>query len=448
MLLGEDGSSFGQATYVDAGRTLQGLVSGDLNQDGIPDIAVVDVLDGKLIVIIGKGQGIMNMPVSYPVGLWPSDLAIGNFDSQKGNDLVVCGHGTRGISIYVNQGDGQFIPVTIPAGAAAKRCKAADLNGDGLDDIVVLEAGTDVADDIAVLMNRGSGNFEPAARFAVGAGATDFVIADFNDDGAPDLATLNAGSGMQTTFSVSILLNEVHVVNGTPVGTRAFTSAPPVPLNCPSLLNGVPILCHPNFLAAGDFDNDGFSDFAVTIFTEPRVAGTSSAATSGLVQAFQGHGTGAFDLATQVTVGNNPQGIVAADFDGDDTLDLAIAEQGSFSVRILNALPFPRGRCGGLCALGQQCSSGFCVDGVCCSVASCPAGQGCNMPGMGGVCAPPAPNGYPCCGSEQCASGQCTDGVCCQDDRCAAGSSCNIPGFEGTCAELQCAGWSETSGEV
>lgn len=459
VVFGQDGTSFGSVVDLNVGRVLRGVQAGDLNSDGIPDIAVVDLLDGHAFVVTGNGDGTFNQPVSYKVGLRPIDIAIGNFDRQKGNDLVICDQLNHEVGVYLNEGLGRgFSSIgEFPAGASVKRCKAADLNGDGFDDIVVLNAGRDVG-DISIRMNTGTGSFRVLTwNFIVGVDPADFAIADFNADGVPDLAVLNTGgTGVQNEFSVSILLNQTEVVNGTTRGTGLFTTLSPVRVSCPLTFGGIPIQCTPNFIAAADLDNDGFNDFAVTFSTKPTNTATMIN-TPGVVSAYKGHGDGTFDFSSQVSVGSDPQGVVAGDFNGDGITDLAIAEQGSLSVRILNALPPPLGECDKQCHVGHQCSSGFCVDGVCCNVASCPAGQFCNIPGTAGVCAPPAPNGNRCCssaddqgGDGRCASGHCTDGVCCQDNRCPAGQSCAVAMHEGLCTVLSpgCIGDCDHGGTV
>ena len=491
VLFGQDGTSFGSIVDITVGRVLRGIQAGDLNSDGNPDIAVVDFLDSRVFLVTGNGNGTFNQPVSFKVGLRPIDVGIGNFDRQKGNDLVTADQIINKVTVLLNQGlnrgftsIGEFAVGKIP-----KRLEVADFNGDGFDDIIVINTGAggtaNGADDASVLINTGVGSFrEPPINFVVGAGAKDVAIADYNNDGAPDLAVLNAfASNTPNEYSVTVLLNQTQVVNGKTVGTGFFDLQTPVRVACPPSINGIAILCQPNFIAAGDFDNDGFTDFAISFFTHP-LNGGGSISTAGLVQAYQGHGNGSFDYSTQVSVGLNPQGLVAGDFNGDGVTDLAIAEQGSRTVRIITALPPPPQPLGQQCRFGRQCASGFCVDDVCCGTVSCPTDQFCNILGVGGtfggVCSPPAPAGNPCtdgvqcqsgfcvdgfccetrtCGSgefcnsgtcgppagngvpcnanEQCSSGFCTDGVCCQDDRCPVGQVCNIPDFEGQCTSTK-----------
>src|SRR5215469_14873303 len=61
---------------------------------------------------------------------------------------------------------------------------AADLNGDGIPDIVVGNYGSG---NVAVFYGSPAGSFEAPKKFPVGAGPIAVVIADFNKDGHPDI---------------------------------------------------------------------------------------------------------------------------------------------------------------------------------------------------------------------------------------------------------------------
>jgi hypothetical protein len=439
VLFGQkDGNSFGSVTDLSVGSRPRGVQAKDLNSDGIPDIAVADYFSSRVFVVTSNGNGTFNQPAGYKVGLHPVDVGIGNFDNQKGNDLMTVDLTNNNVMVLLNLGGNKGFPTTgggtFSAGKIPKRGETADLNGDGFDDIIVVNTGTLAADDVSVLMNTGSGGFQstPPRDYVVGAGARDIAIADLNNDGAPDLAVLNGGiTTLQNGFSVSILLNTLAGGQG----TGLFSTETPLRISCPPQLNGIPVTCHPNFIAAGDFDNDGFIDLAVSFFTLGS-NGSGTVATPGLINTYKGHGDGTFDFSSQITVGVDPQGVAAGDFNGDGVSDLVVAERGSKSVRILTAVPPPPLQNGAPCNVGRQCVSTFCTDKTCCKTASCPVSSGgqpaerCDIPDTGGICAPPAPDGSPCDLSDQCSSGFCIDGTCCHTRTCGSGECCN----SGTCA--------------
>jgi hypothetical protein len=498
VLYGTSGATFSTVLDLAIGRRAQQIATGDLNEDGLPDIAIVTNVANSVYVVDSAGNGTFNLPPRGPfvVGKKPVDIAVGNFDNKNGLDMVTADLLLDRVTVLLNQGRNRGFQSLgdFPVGHRPKAVAVGDFNNDGLDDIVAVNTGQQAADDISVLLNNGVGSFNPPTGFVVGAKAKSISVADVNNDGAPDILVLNSGlTATVNTFTVSVLLDQTTTVGGKVKGTGFFTTLTPMQVTCPTTIGGVPIFCSPNVITTGDFDADGNEDFALTFQTLPQLG--QSSPTAGLISAYSGAGDGTFTFATQVSVGLRPNGIVAADFNGDTIPDLATAEEGDRTVRIVLSLP-PVKRCPGeLCNLGKQCifpdenltregtcpgdetRPGFCVDGTCCTEDQCPAGQFCNIPGSEGschapldnggrctldsqcesgfcvdgfccgsracpagtfcntgTCLPPADNGLPCNQPQQCQSSFCVDGICCSDSRCPVGQRCDISGEEGVCS--------------
>ena len=70
----------------------------------------------------------------------------------------------------------------------------ADLNHDGIPDLVIANEGDEfvTSNDVSVLVGRGDGTFAAERRFTWCRGLTQsVVVADVNHDGIPDLVTAN-----------------------------------------------------------------------------------------------------------------------------------------------------------------------------------------------------------------------------------------------------------------
>ncbi len=364
VLLGAPDGAFRSPRTFSVGHELRGIAAGDLNCDGNADIAVVDSSDDHLFVATGNGDGTFGQPAAYLTGKGPVDVVIGNFDGQSCADVAVLNQADGTVSIFRNLGrDRGFEVHDFAVGDLPLRLKATDLDGNGVDDLVTIVQGAAGPDAVAVLINAGDGSFSGPRTFAVNPGSIDLTVADFNDDGAPDIAVLNADPSGATPHSVALLPQQVDASTGEPIGTGAFPAMQgSIQLPCPANLNLVPIVCTPTSIAAGDYDGDGFVDLVVSSSTRPVDA--TAADTPGFISGFGGQGDGTLDFSTQTLIGVDPAAIGSADLTGDGLLDIVVTERTSRAVliaRMLTPIYVPSHGC----RLNDQCGSGCCVGGLC-----------------------------------------------------------------------------------
>jgi FG-GAP-like repeat/FG-GAP repeat len=193
----------GNGTFVNAGAV--GLVPrntpvvGDLSGDGVADVAVVDG-SGNILY----RQGIVNEPGNFesPITINPGAPArdIARVVTARGVMLAAVDATDNALTLYQDL-KGQFVRVgTLPTGSMPAQVVAADLSGDGSDDLIVrnAEGGT-----LTLLPSNGQGWFLPPVTLAVGAGVSNVSVADLNDDGRPDIVLSNQSSG-----SVEVLENQ------------------------------------------------------------------------------------------------------------------------------------------------------------------------------------------------------------------------------------------------
>ena len=240
-------------------------------------------------------------------------------------------------------------PVAYAVGPGVKAMAAKDLNGDGHLDLVVTAY---MAQSVSVLMGNGDGTFGAAASYPVctncgtSAAPLDLAIADFNNDGKPDIAAsaeslnlavlLGDGTG---AFSISSGLSSPHAVMAVTVADFNGDTRPDVAAACgggsldgamevfldtatglggPTSFSSLTML---QDVVAADFNNDGHADVLVL-----HNNGNNNGAGG---EIYLGNGDGTFQPATTfVTMPQNDLFDAAVgDFNGDSKPDVIIAGQ-------------------------------------------------------------------------------------------------------------------------
>jgi hypothetical protein len=172
---------------------------GDLNNDGIPDIALTDSVGVKVLLHTGAAA---SLTYAAPVAVFTQSvnpgitganlIAIADVNGDGLNDLVITDPGPVGSPPTVNillqnkSAPGTFLaPVSyaLSGNSVPQSIVVTDVNGDGHPDIVI--GGSTV---VNVLLQNASvpGTFLAAASYAT-SNATQVAIADVNGDGLVDI---------------------------------------------------------------------------------------------------------------------------------------------------------------------------------------------------------------------------------------------------------------------
>ena len=189
-------------------------------------------------------------------------IANGDFNSDGILDLVTVNAGT--LSFYRGLGGGKFgKPVNQPLTQYRGQVVAADFNRDGALDLAIATACCTGSGEVTILLGNNDGTFRQGKNISVGGNnAVNLALADFNGDHLPDLG-------------VSVYTGHTEVFLGNGDGTFRLAS---------TLTNGG------TQAVAGDFNADGHQDLAM-------VAGSS-------VALYLGNGNGTFKSPVLASLSN------------------------------------------------------------------------------------------------------------------------------------------------
>ena len=293
------------------------MVLGDWNGDGKIDIALAGALPQAgsyaLAVMLSKGGGTFQTPVTYSLTATPFALNAADFNSDGKLDLVTAG--SSGVSVWLGNGDGTFKAAI--STAASQHVEQgvllviADFNQDGHPDIATATQGT-VSDqgvpDLTVFLGNGDGTFQPNIISSLQ--YFPLAVGDLNGDGKPDLI---ATTGSMTATA---LLNS---------GNATFTVGPSVDLWSQDVSGPITL---------AELNGDQKLDLLAGL------TAVDGSANLGIVSVLYGNGDGSFAefpsygaTTSQISIP-----LVAADFNNDGKPDLATAfvgPEGYSNIRLL-----------------------------------------------------------------------------------------------------------------
>jgi hypothetical protein len=177
-----------------------GLAVGDLNKDGIPDLAVPVPTEG-LMIFQGNGDGTFATPsILSTSGAGPIAVALGDFNADGFLDAAAANSTSSNVAFLLGNGDGTFRNVVwpTPTGGSPQFMATGDFNGDGRLDVI-----TTGEPDITVLLQQ-----PPPQLAAVSPGSLTFGNQNVGTTGTSQPVTLsNTGTAALTIASIAVSAN-------------------------------------------------------------------------------------------------------------------------------------------------------------------------------------------------------------------------------------------------
>jgi hypothetical protein len=173
---GNGDGTFGPARSFATGSAPVSVAVADVNGDGKLDIITVNLQENTVGVLLGNGDGSFRPPLAFAVGYGPRAVVVADLNGDSKPDIISANQLGNNVSVLLGNGDGSFqVSRTFPAasnvlggdsdafpvGAGSTAMTAADVDGDGLLDLITADLN---GNSVTVLLGSG-GSFVPVSLF-------------------------------------------------------------------------------------------------------------------------------------------------------------------------------------------------------------------------------------------------------------------------------------------
>ena len=188
--------------FISVGRhPYQRLRVADLNRDGNADIVTTNLDGSNCTVLLGNGKGDFIQPPGspFPCHDSPFGVAIGDINGDGMPDLAIVNSptitsdntGNDGLTILTGDGSGKFLIMPgspFATGKSPSRVAIGDINGDGINDVVTTNYNSS---SITVFL-MGKGKMLSSYTLRTGQKPGGIAVADVDGNGKNDILVTNS----------------------------------------------------------------------------------------------------------------------------------------------------------------------------------------------------------------------------------------------------------------
>jgi type II secretory pathway component GspD/PulD (secretin) len=188
------------------------IAVGDLNVDGIPDLAVVNQGDNSVSIILSSSNADATFSAAtgspLPTAATPAGVVIANFTAGNVPSLAVTNQGQSTLGIYIGLGGGTFsnrLEIATPTSPSA--IISATLTSSGLPDVALTALGSTTNQGVVTI-------FQDSSNFATGSAPTQtpYPGAEYVDLGVKVKATPTLHANHEVTLQLEF---EIRALTGT-----------------------------------------------------------------------------------------------------------------------------------------------------------------------------------------------------------------------------------------
>jgi len=264
--------------------------------------------DYKVFVFLQNADGTLAPPVKYATastyGCMAKTVSIGDVNHDGRNDVII-GDSGCGIEVFLQNGAGSLAPGVFYPSVDSYKVRIADLNNDGLLDVVGIGWGTDTA---SVWLQNGGGTLDPPVAYGIAHGGwDDLEVGDVNNDGLADIVVMSG----QASLRVGVLAQRA----GGGFEAPAYYNIPDV---------------FPGGIAVGDLNGDGANDVVVAY------GGNKPSSKIGV---YYQNASRTLDPIAAHDSYDIPEAVEIADVTGDGRKDIVVLHGGWMAMGVYRQMP-------------------------------------------------------------------------------------------------------------